>query len=160
MIEIESNGEVHTFSFDHNKVKTQEICSFNWSRKDGIVLVTGTKTSNMVSKNAWGIGTNKFHKVSMILPSPNFWTEPGIGNKHYFFMLPDAKSDEAARGFFNEFLTPEFDQHRKVFEVLGDKLKVPSSHSQLSGLGFSVTQRGSILCRVTSSFNRVVRVNF
>jgi hypothetical protein len=47
-----------------------------------------------------------------------------------------------------------------VFEILGSKLRIEHTKDQLSGLGFSETQRNSILCRVTSSFQRVIRINF
>jgi hypothetical protein len=52
------------------------------------------------------------------------------------------------------------DKHRKVFEVLGSKLMVQPAQEQLSGLGFSSTKRDSVLCRVSGSFNRVVKILF
>jgi hypothetical protein len=91
--------------------------------------------------------------------SPNHWEKP-VGNKHYMFFLEDCISDEDARPFFNEFLKDEFTEHRKVFEILGSKLRIEHTKDQLSGLGFSETQRNSILCRVTGSFQRMIRINF
>ena len=75
-------------------------------------------------------------------------------------MLDDCLNDGKARGFFNEFLTDELSAHRKVFEVVGAKMKTEESNNQLSGLGFSSTQRNSVLCKVKGSFNRVVKINF
>jgi hypothetical protein len=75
-------------------------------------------------------------------------------------MLEDCKQEGKARGFYNEFLRGELDKHRKVFEVLGSKLKTPESDQQLSGVGFSSTQNNSILCKVSGSFNRTIKINF
>jgi dTDP-4-dehydrorhamnose 3,5-epimerase-like enzyme len=75
-------------------------------------------------------------------------------------MLDGCANDGKARGFFNEFLTEELSTHRKVFEVVGSKMKTNESSNQLSGLGFSSTQHTDVLCRVKGSFNRVVKVTF
>jgi hypothetical protein len=92
--------------------------------------------------------------------SPNYWNGTGIGNKHYFFMLNGCKNDGSARGFFNEFLRSDLDADRKVFEIVGSKMKAAESDEQLSGLGFSSTQRNSVLCRVNGSFTRVIKLVF
>lgn len=49
-------------------------------------------------------------------------------------MLDDCKNPEPVRGFFNEYLNSELTPHRKVFEVLADKMKTPYQEHQLSGL--------------------------
>jgi len=51
-------------------------------------------------------------------------------------------------------------EHRKVFDVLADKMKCPVSNDQLSGLGFSSTVRNELICKVTGSFERIVKVKF
>ena len=108
----------------------------------------------------WNIDTNKFHKVNVMMLSPNYWDEQGIGNKHYFFMLDDCKNPEPVRGFFNEYLNSELTPHRKVFEVLADKMKTPYQEHQLSGLGFSSTMRNSVIVKVDGTFSRTLKVNF
>jgi hypothetical protein len=114
------------------------------------------------SKSMWGINTHTFVPVTVMMLSPNFWedTGSGIGNKHYFFMLDGCRNDGSARGFFNEFLKSELDQHRKVIEMVGSRMKTDTSESQLSGLGFSSTQRNSITCRITGSFTRNITITF
>lgn len=77
--------------------------------------------------------------------SPNYWGENAVGNKHTFFVLDGAKSDEETRGFYNEFLHPRLEEHRKVFEVIGDKTKCRPTEGQLAGLGFSSTKKDSFL---------------
>lgn len=118
-----------------------------------------TSTSNS-SIGIWNIDTNKFHKVNVMMLSPNYWDEQGIGNKHYFFMLDDCKNPEPVRGFFNEYLNSELTPHRKVFEVLADKMKTPYQEHQLSGLGFSSTMRNSVIVKVDGTFSRTLKVNF
>ena len=75
-------------------------------------------------------------------------------------MLDGCLNDGKARGFFNEFLVDELTQHRKVIEMVGSKMKTDHSERQLSGLGFSSTQRNSLLCRVKGSFSRVIKIIF
>jgi hypothetical protein len=95
-----------------------------------------------------------------MMMSPNFWDDKTVGNKHYFFMLDGCLNDGKARGFFNEFFKEELTPHRKVLEMVGSKMRTDESDRQLSGLGFSSTQRNSVLCRVKGSFNRVVKITF
>ena len=96
----------------------------------------------------------------MIMNSPNHWDGQTTGNKHYFFMLEGCKQEGGARGFYNEFLTDDLRDHRKVFEVLGSKMKTPESDDQLSGVGFSSTQRNHVFCRVAGSFTRTIKITF
>ena len=98
--------------------------------------------------------------MNVMMLSPNYWDEQGIGNKHYFFMLDDCKNPEPVRGFFNEYLNSELTPHRKVFEVLADKMKTPYQEHQLSGLGFSSTMRNSVIVKVDGTFSRTLKVNF
>lgn len=160
-VEIEQGGNISHFVCTR-EVKDKEnilTAEFNYTKKDGIKFVKEGNGS-VISKEKWGISTSKFHKVSMIMNSPNYWGGETIGNKHTFFMLEGAKNDENARGLFNEFLKPELDKNRKVFEVLGGKLKVEAADKQLSGVGFSSTQRASVICKVEGKFERLLKVNF
>lgn len=122
--------------------------------------------STQSSKIAWGLKTREFHRVAAMMYSPNYWTNhqgiglDGIGNKHVFFMLDKCANDGSARGFYNEFLRKELDPHRKVIELVGSKSKVEASDNQLSGLGFSSTQKTELLARVKGSFTRTIKVVF
>ena len=160
-VEVEFDGVIHTFSYD--KAVRQKgnvvVAEFKFSRKDGIAF-TKSLPSSQASKKIWGLPTQSFHRVSMVMNSPNHWDGRGTGNKHYFFMLQDCLNADKARGFFNEFLSDDLREHRKVFEVLGSKMKAEESGTQLSGLGFSSTQRNHVLCRVTGSFSRVIKLTF
>lgn len=94
----------------------------------------------------------------MVMNSPNHWDGHGVGNKHVFFILEGCRQEGSARGFFNEFLLESLTPHRKVFEVLGSKMRVAPAERQLSGVGFTYKQE--VLCRVTGSFTRTIKIGF
>lgn len=163
--EIECQGKVYHFSHTYEGKRTKSgenvtIAEFEYSRKDGVKLISSLPETNS-DKEVWGITTNKFQKVSIMMMSPNYWDgQVGIGNKHYFFMLEGCKNPDSVRGFFNEYLSPELTPHRKVFEALGSKMVTPYNEDQLSGLGFSSTVRNSVICKVLGTFERIIKVNF
>lgn len=160
-VEIEFDGIIHSFAYT-KAVKdrtTVSVATFRYTKNKGIEFIKSLP-STQASKEMWGIATQKFHKVKMIMNSPNHWDDKATGNRHYFFMLENCLNDGRARGFFNEFLTDELRDHRKVFEVLGSKMKTKESDNQLSGLGFSSTQRNSVFCRVKGSFTRTIKITF
>jgi len=160
-VEMEVDGVVHTFS--HAKPlrdkETVGVVMFNYSKKTGVTIIESLP-STQATKEVWGVHTQQFHKVNMVMVSPNYWDEKASGNKHYFFMLDGCRTDTAARGFYNEFLSENLSQHRKVFEILGSKMKVEPVENQLSGLGFSSTQRNEVFCRVSGSFSRTIKITF
>lgn len=159
-LEIEHNGEVRQFVYD-KPVKHKEnvmVAEITYSKSKDIQIRELIPSTSNSSVSLWNIDTNKFHKVNVM--SPNYWDEQGIGNKHYFFMLDDCKNPEPVRGFFNEYLNSELTPHRKVFEVLADKMKTPYQEHQLSGLGFSSTMRNSVIVKVDGTFSRTLKVNF
>ena len=158
-VEIEHAGVIHTFHYDKRVQGNVTVAKFAFSKETGITFIESLP-STQASKEIWGIPTQKFHKVSLIMNSPNHWDGRTTGNKHLFFILDGCRNDKKARGFFNEFLKAELNEHRKVFEVLGSKTKAEVSDRQLSGLGFSSTQKNQITCKVTGSFNRVIKINF
>lgn len=160
--EIDFLGNTKHFVYNR-ALRTGEsvvIAKFSYSKKDGLSLISSLP-STTASKTVWGIPTESFHKVRLVSFSPNYWGEKGVGNKHFFFMLEGCKNDGTARGFFNEFLKPELEPHRKVLEMVGGKLAVKETQSeQVSGLGFSSTQREQVLCRVTGNFTRTIKIVF
>ena len=75
-------------------------------------------------------------------------------------MLDHCVNPNNTRGVYNEFLRGDLTPHRKVFELLGDKMKCATTDHQLSGLGFSSTKRDEIICKVSGSFNRTLKIKF
>lgn len=161
-VEIEAQGEVFTLSYDKPVQGTISVANIQY-KKDGAFTVVPSKElqggSKIASKRVWGIDTQKFQKVSMVMLSPNMWDKQ-FGNGHIFFIIEGAHNDEQVRGFFNEFLKSELEVHKRVFEALGAKMKVEPSDKQVSGLGFSHTNHGAFIVRVNGAFKRVLRVKY
>jgi hypothetical protein len=161
VVEMEMDGVIHTFEYtkEVRQKENVEVATFEYTHAGGLKIIK-SMPSTQTPKEVWGIKTQQFHKVSMIMNSPNHWDGEQTGNKHWFFMIENCRREGSARGFFNEFLVDSLREHRKVFEVLGSKMKAPESEEQLSGIGFSSTQRNHIFCRVTGSFSRTVKITF
>lgn len=157
-VEIDYCGEIYNFVYDKAVVNHVIVAKFRHDNK-GFHIIESLPQSQ-ATKTFWNLPTQSFHQVSALMFSPNHWDGNGIGNKHYFFMLENCKNADSARGFFNEFLKPELDVHRKVLEVVGSKMKTNTESEQLSGLGFSSTQRNTLVCRVKGSFSRTIKVQF
>ena len=107
----------------------------------------------------WGLSYNSFVPVSLICYSPNYWGENETGNKHIFFILNECVSEDRPNPWFNEYLVNELRDHRKVMEALGTIAKVEESDNQLSGIGFSFTQKNKVTLKVkTENIERVFNV--
>lgn len=160
-VQFDWQGNVLSFAYPQDVKQGESIlvAEFTYSKARGVEVVKSLASTPKV-RNVWGLATQTFHPVTVAMLSPNCWDGFDAGNKHYFFMLENCANDDTARGFFNEFLKQELGQHRKVFEVLGAKMKVPPASEQLSGLGFSSTQKNTLTCRVKGSYTRVVNVVF
>lgn len=160
-IEIDLLGEVHHFSYPKQlNDEARFVVAVLTSDGKGNVTLRSDLPSSKAVRSIWDIQSQDFRKVSTVMLSPNHWDGQGIGNKHYFFMLEGCANDGTARGFYNEFLKEELTPHRKVIEIVGSKMRTEESAHQLSGLGFSRTQRSTLICRVTGSFSRILKVNF
>lgn len=159
--EIEYEGRIYSYAYNKELRQGEKVsvATIEFSKETGIKFIKSLP-STQATREVWRINTNKFHKVSMIMNSPNHWDSMAYGNRHLFFILEGCKNNQSARGFFNEFLKKELIEHRKVFEVLGSKMKAKNSDNQLSGFGFSSTQKNSIFCKVTGAFTRTIKINF
>lgn len=162
IVEVEYEGDLKRFSCEKGLKNKQQMTVIELRVKDkkvveiqsSLVPTTGVETE------IWGIRTQNFQKVQLVLNSPNHWDGEQTGNRHLFFILEGCINPASTRGFYNEYLKPELAPHGKVFEMLGAKMRAEPSDKQLSGLGFSSTQRNYVLVKVSGSFNRVVKVIF
>ncbi len=161
IVEIECNGEIFNYEFKSNPIngQYQTIIEFDYSKTKGITI-KGDSKSILLTKEKWGLKTNRFHKVKNIMLSPNYWNENKIGNKHYLFLLEHCISDETTRPFFNEFLKEDLNPHRKFLEILSSKLQLNPPNNQLSGIGFSDTQRSNMIVQIEGSFKRNIKIIF
>ncbi|PRP93629.1 hypothetical protein ENSA7_80570 [Enhygromyxa salina] len=160
-VEIDYLGTLHRFAYAKpmRQGETVNVAKLDYSHSAGLELTESLPRSSG-SRDLWGLPSKSFHRVTTVMMSPNHWDGQGVGNRHFFFMLDGCKNDGSARGFFNEFLKSELDPHRKVFEVVGSKMKVPDADNQLSGIGFSSTQKNTLVCRVKGSFTRTIKIVF
>ena len=158
--EVEFDGKL--FKFEYPKpLRSKQNVEVAEVKFDGQNFEIISKLeSHEQTRDVWGVSTNKFHPVTVIMNSPNYWDGRGVGNKHYMFMLDKCTNPNTPNGFFNEFLKEEFDKHRKVFEMVGSKMKVQETENQLSGLGFSSTKRASLVVKVKGSFDRMLKIKF
>lgn len=150
VVEIENDGNLTQLSYKKPLRGTVDIATVV-VRNEKIVDIKPAEgtVGGSISMEKWGVKTETFVKVNTLMFSPNYWDDNAVGNKHWFFVLDGCKNDEPTRGIFNEFLRSDLEQHRKVFEVLGDKTKCPPTDDQLSGLGFSSTRSDTVCVRVT-----------
>ena len=159
--EIAFGGEI--YSFDYRKpMKQEERVDVAIVHFDGEEFsITEKLPSTNAPKEVWGVATGQFIPVSTIMCSPNYWDkQKGIGNKHYFFMLNGCENPDSPNGFFNEYLKNELLPHKRVFEALGSKMAVEDDPEQLSGIGFSSTQRNDIIVKVKGATERTLRIKF
>lgn len=138
-VEIDFMGETYTFCYDQLVRNSVDVVTFTFGPYEPFKIIQSLPMTTR-SKSAWGLTTQSFVPVNMMMFSPNHWGDQHVGNKHYMFILDGCKAPDPVRSIYNEYLKPELNVHRKVFEVLGDKLKAPFSENQLSGVGFSSTQ--------------------
>jgi len=159
-IEIDYLGTVYNFNYPkqvrHNSYVS--VAKFKYTKKSGFEIIETLPLSSQTSKNNWNLATQNYHKVNVFMMSPNYWDDHGVGNKHYFFMLENCENDGQARGFFNEFLREELNEHRKVIEIVGSNSKTQLTSNKLSGLGFSSTKRNEVTVRVKGNFTRVLKI--
>lgn len=160
--EIEVNGEIHFYEYNkpvRGDVQVAEVILDQAGNFKVVDKLPGNCAT--ISKDVWGIKTLQFTPVSVVCYSPNYWDEQkGIGHQHLFFMLKDCVNPEEPNGFYNEFLKPELEQYRRVFEALGAKAHVKDVDDQLSGVGFSLTKRNDLIIKVKGATERVVKVKF
>jgi len=160
--EIEYEGEIYSYSYDKELRRGEKIlvAELKFSKTDGITFIKSLD-STLTKKEIWGIKTNSFVDVASITRSPNYWEEGNkSGNEHYFFFLNGCTNPNNPRGFYNEFLQNNLLEHKQVFEALGSKMRVEYSNNQLAGVGFSTTQRNSVVVQIEGSFTRTLKIKF
>lgn len=154
--EIEFGGETFTFGYEQ-ALRNKEDVTVAVVHFDGDNFkIKSSLPDTKKSKELWGVSTMKFVPVTTFMFSPNHWDGKGVGNRHYFFMLENCVNDGTPRGFFNEFLKTDLEPHRRVFEALGDKMRVEHTDNQLSGVGLSTTVENAVTVKVDG---KIIKLN-
>lgn len=153
--EIEFDGNV--YNYQYNQAVRGNVPVATVSLKNGkFTIVHHLPVVSSVTKEVWGLQTNEFAKVNTVMLSPNYWGY-NKGNKHFLFMIEGCINPDSPRGFHNEHLRSDLTEFRKLFQALGQQMKVPYSEQQLSGLGFSSTLKESVVVKVDG---KPLKVNF
>jgi len=146
-IETEYDGAVAQYSYAKSLRDREDVYCFEIHVKNrevvkiepGKLLVGGT-----ASQEKWGVRTETLVPVTAVMYSPNHWGDVAVGPRHLIFALKGCKNPGQARGIYNEFLRPDLEPHRKVFEVLGSKTKCPFAEDQVSGVGFTAARGDTV----------------
>jgi len=157
--EVAFGDETYTYNYD--KRVTGDVKVATVTLKNGQFSIEHhLSVAESVTKDLYGLETNKFHKVNLICLPPNHWGENKVGNKHYMFMLEGCKSPTSIRSWHTEDLKDELLQHKRVLEVLALTAQIPSTDKQLSGVGFNATVRAEVIVKLSGSHRRVVKIQF
>lgn len=164
-LEVACNGRVHQFS--HAKpFNDRQASMLSFVMKDGVLsdlkVLSGSLVGGATPVEKWGVKTGGLVPVSTVMLSPNHWDGAGgVGAKHWFFMLKDCRNPDPARGLYNEFLRPDLDPHRKVFEMLAARTRCQPTPDQLSGVGFTAARGEEVAVSVTTATStRAYVINF
>jgi len=148
--EIEFDGKVFQYYYDKPLGNKEWVTVAVVTKRGNEFTIEHKIPCQSASNDVWGVKTETFVKVETMMLSPNYWDGNAVGNKHLFLMLEGCKNPEPTRGIYNEYLLPELNEHRKVFEVLGAQTMCHPTDDQLSGVGFSSTRKDVAVIRVTS----------
>ena len=156
VVELTILDQVTVVNYDKNVREGDSIFVGSIQKTAGVVIFTPGKNvtisaSPTLSTEVWGVPTNTFVPVNIIMDSPNTH-----GIKHKFFILQGMRAEGTIRGFFNEFLSTPLQQHRKVFELLGSKMAIDADKAgnQLCGIGFNKSQQAEAVFRVSTNLTQ------
>lgn len=162
-VEVETAEGLYTLSYDGSIHDGSTIVVATVNMVNGKIASIGP-TSNTIRmgsapRNVGGIGSNKFYPINIITESPNYWLGSSSGIRHIMFLLEGVKTEEPVRAYFNEFLRPELQAHRKVFEMLGTATFIETANKdQVTGFGFNKQQSGTVFIRATGNTQRIYKV--
>jgi len=143
IIEIETGEKTVQLNYTKSMAQGENVEVVVFEVRKGVVVEMINNTalsSDNQSKDIWSVKTETLVPVEILLNSPNHWGDQAEGLKHWFFMLKGCKNPDATRGIYNEYLRPDLEKHRKVFELIGSKTKCEPTDNQLSGVGFTANR--------------------
>lgn len=162
-IEVETPHGLYTLAFNGNIPSGGTVDVARAVVVNGKITSIEPASSNIrmgsVSNNVGGIESQKFYPINYITESPNYWLGSSSGIRHIMFLLEGVKTEEPVRAYFNEFLRPELQAHRKVFEMLGTATLLETANKdQVTGFGYNKQQSGTVFIRATGNTQRIYKV--
>ena len=152
-LQMEVLGEIVTYSYPDNDLRS--VTTMLKITKKGNNIEVTYENPKLIKSNVSG---NKFIDIKNVIKSPNTWEGEIIGNEHIIFLADDVEVKFSVRGFYNEQLNSRLEEHRKVTEILGSKLKIDpvefESPDTVKGYGISTTSNNVFYLRLTYNDNR------
>lgn len=153
-LQMEVLGEIVTYSYPDNDLRS--VTTMLKITKKGNNIEVTYENPKLIKSNVSG---NKFIDIKNVIKSPNTWEGEVIGNEHIIFLADDVEVKFSVRGFYNEQLNSRLEEHRKVTEILGSKLKIDpvefESPDTVKGYGISTTTSNNVFyLRLTYNDNR------
>lgn len=152
-LQMEVLGEIVTYSYPDNDLRS--VTTMLKITKKGNNIDVTYENPKLIKSNVSG---NKFIDIKNVIKSPNAWDGKTIGNEHIIFLADDVEVKFSVRGFYNEQLNSKLEEHRKVTEILGSKLKIDpvefESTDTAKGYGISTTSNNVFYLRLTYNDNR------
>ena len=154
--EIVFNDTIYTYDYRLPVKNKENVPVADVTYKDGKFRIKHHLSCNKSSRNLWNIATKQYHKVNTFMLSPNYWNNK-VGNPHYFFFLNDLVNPNSVRSIYNEYLNSDLIGMKRIFEMLGAKLRVESQTEQMAGLGFTIDQKHKVHVKMDG---RPYQINF
>lgn len=166
-LEIECGGKIQRFSCRLNPATGRTIKCISFTMRQGVLadlqVIDHALQGGNIPTEKWGITTQSDVRVNALINSPNHWAgSGGVGAKHWFFILDGCRNPDGARGLYNEFLRSELEPQRRVFELLGSKMRCQPQEDQMSGVGFTAGRgdRVGVTVGGADGSNRTYEINF
>ena len=152
-LQMEVLGEITTYSYPDNNLKNVTTM-LKVTKKGNSIEVTYEDPKLLKTE----VSGDKFIDIKNVIKSPNAWNGETVGNEHIIFLADDVEVKFNVRGFYNEQLNSKLEEHRKVTEILGSKLKIDpvefESPDTVKGYGISTTSNNVFYLRLTYNNNR------
>ena len=80
-VEIDPLGQVYAFAYGKAVAGMVQVADVEYSRRDGLKVVPLLPASTIrKSRKLWEIDTEGFHRVNVVMLSPNHWDGQSSGN--------------------------------------------------------------------------------
>jgi hypothetical protein len=157
--EIEFDDNVFNYHYNNKTAYSGYTKVATVTVKNGQMSIEHHLPETNFGKKIWNLDTNQFHKVSLVCESPNYW-DNAVGTKEIFFFLQDCKTPDKMRTFHVDQLNSDLMSIRKAVDLLGNFMLIEPADKQLSGVGFNITSKESLIVKLNGTFKRTIKIQF